>query len=303
MSATSSWPVPWKTAAAMIRIAPLMKSANISATVESIDAKRIASRLLVVRVAGTSASARSTSAGRGCAASPSRRGCRSRCRACPGSCRISVARDEAGRDAQPDPAAPARARRRTTRRSARSARRRAPRRSGSRCCCRNRTISTSSAVRQTPQISGRPNSRFSAIAAPITSARSQAAIAISHSTHRTIVDRPRVAVAAGLREIAAAGDAEPRGQRLQQDRHQVRHHDDAEQRVAVARAAGEVGRPVAGIHVADGDEVARTGEGEELAPEAGGRAARQSTRALRAGSCCRLAAASREGSVGISDLH
>ena len=81
--------------------------------------------------------------------------------------------------------------------------------------------------------------------------------------------RARVAVAAGLRQIAAAGDAEPRGERLQQDRHQVRQHDHAEQRVAVARAAGEVGRPVAGIHVADGDEVARTGEGEQLAPEAG----------------------------------
>ena len=46
MSATSSWPVPWNVAAAMIRIAALMKSADISATVESMVAKRIASRLL-----------------------------------------------------------------------------------------------------------------------------------------------------------------------------------------------------------------------------------------------------------------
>ena len=46
MSATSSWPVPWNAAAAMIRIAALMKSANISATDESIVANRIASRLL-----------------------------------------------------------------------------------------------------------------------------------------------------------------------------------------------------------------------------------------------------------------
>ena len=59
------------------------------------------------------------------------------------------------------------------------------------------------------------------------------------------------------------------GERLQQDRHQVRQHDHAEQRVAVARAAGEVGGPVAGVHVADRDEVARSGEGEELSPEAG----------------------------------
>ena len=44
MSATSWWPVPWNVADAMTRIAALMKSADISATVESIVAKRIASR-------------------------------------------------------------------------------------------------------------------------------------------------------------------------------------------------------------------------------------------------------------------
>ena len=58
-------------------------------------------------------------------------------------------------------------------------------------------------------------------------------------------------------------------ERLQQNRHQVGEHDDAEQRVAEARAAGEVGRPVARVHVADRDQVARAGEREELAPEAG----------------------------------
>ncbi len=46
MSATSSWPVPWNVAAAMMRIAALMKSADISANVESIVANRMASRLL-----------------------------------------------------------------------------------------------------------------------------------------------------------------------------------------------------------------------------------------------------------------
>ena len=79
----------------------------------------------------------------------------------------------------------------------------------------------------------------------------------------------RVVVAAGLGEVAAAGDAEARGERLQQDRHQVRDHDDAEQRVAEARAAGEVGGPVARVHVADRDEVARAGKGEHLFPESG----------------------------------
>ena len=97
---------------------------------------------------------------------------------------------------------------------------------------------------------------MSAIAAPITSARSQAAIAISQSSHRTIVDRPGVAVAARLGEVAPAGDAEARRQRLKQNRHQVGDHDDAEQRVAVSGAAGEVGCPIARVHVADGDEVA-----------------------------------------------
>ena len=45
MSATCSWPVPWNVAADMTRIAALMNSADISATDESIVAKRIASRL------------------------------------------------------------------------------------------------------------------------------------------------------------------------------------------------------------------------------------------------------------------
>ena len=44
ISATLSCPEPWKTAAAMIRIAALMKRADMSATAESMDANRIASR-------------------------------------------------------------------------------------------------------------------------------------------------------------------------------------------------------------------------------------------------------------------
>ena len=43
-------------------------------------------------------------------------------------------------------------------------------------------------------------------------------------------------------------------------------HDDAEQRVAELRAASDIGRPVPGIHVADGDEVAGPREGEHLPP-------------------------------------
>ena len=82
-------------------------------------------------------------------------------------------------------------------------------------------------------------------------------------------DRARVVIAAGLREIAAGDDAELRGEPLQQNRHQIGEQDHAEQRVAEPRAAGEIGGPVARVHVADRDQVARTGEGQQLAPEAG----------------------------------
>ena len=76
---------------------------------------------------------------------------------------------------------------------------------------------------------------------------------------------PRIVFAAGLRQIAAGDDAELRGQRLQQHRHQVADDDHAEQRVAEFRAAADVGGPVAGVHVADGDQVAGAGEREDLA--------------------------------------
>jgi hypothetical protein len=46
MSATDSCSVPWNTAAETMRIAALMNRADIRATEESIEAKRIASALL-----------------------------------------------------------------------------------------------------------------------------------------------------------------------------------------------------------------------------------------------------------------
>ena len=49
---------------------------------------------------------------------------------------------------------------------------------------------------------------------------------------------------------------------LQHDRHDVGEQRDEEQRVAELGAAGERGRPVAGVHVADGDEIAGAEEGE-----------------------------------------
>ena len=83
ISATSPWPVPWNAAAARMRMAALMKQREHQreGRVErrELDRLALARGGLLVR----SASARSRSAGRGCAASPSRRGCRSRRRASP----------------------------------------------------------------------------------------------------------------------------------------------------------------------------------------------------------------------------
>jgi len=74
-------------------------------------------------------------------------------------------------------------------------------------------------------------------------------------------------IAAGLRQIAAGGDAEFGGEMLQQDRHEIGNHDDRQQRVTKLRAAREVGGPVAGVHVADGDEITGAGKREQLFPE------------------------------------
>ena len=79
-------------------------------------------------------------------------------------------------------------------------------------------------------------------------------------------DRPGVVVAARLREIASGDDAELRCESLEQDRHQVRGENDAQQRVAELRSTREIGCPVARIHVADSHQVSRSRECEDLAP-------------------------------------
>ena len=78
----------------------------------------------------------------------------------------------------------------------------------------------------------------------------------------------RVVIAARLRQVALGHDAEPRRQRLQQDGHEVRHHEDENQLVGEARAAGNVRGPVAGVHVADRDQEPGPGKRQQLAPEA-----------------------------------
>ena len=76
----------------------------------------------------------------------------------------------------------------------------------------------------------------------------------------------RIVIAAGLRQVAPGDDAQLGGEPLQQDRHQVGDEDDAEERVPELRPARQVGGPVAGVHVAHRDQIARAGKGEELAP-------------------------------------
>ncbi len=68
------------------------------------------------------------------------------------------------------------------------------------------------------------------------------------------------------REVLAGRDAEPRAQALQDDGGEARQHDHEEQPIAEFGTGLDVGRPVAGVHVADGDEQARTGETEDFLP-------------------------------------
>jgi hypothetical protein len=81
-------------------------------------------------------------------------------------------------------------------------------------------------------------------------------------------DRPRVVIAARLCEVASGGDAELERESLEEDRDEIRDEDDREQRVAEPCAAGDVGGPVARVHVAHGDEISGPGEREHLAPPA-----------------------------------
>ena len=141
-------------------------------------------------------------------------------------------------------------------------------------------------MRQTPITSGMPKRSCSAIAEPITSARSHAAMAISQSTQSTKFVFGPVVVPAGLGQVAPGDDPQPRRERLQEHRHQVARQDHPEERVGEARAPGDVRRPVAGVHVAHRHQEPRAGEGQQLPPEApalGHRARCGATPAARAG--------------------
>ena len=75
--------------------------------------------------------------------------------------------------------------------------------------------------------------------------------------------RPRITRAAGLGQVQPGGDAQPCGQGLQQDGHEVGEQDHRQQQVAELRAAGQVRGPVARIHVAHRDHVAGAEKGQQ----------------------------------------
>ena len=80
-------------------------------------------------------------------------------------------------------------------------------------------------------------------------------------------DRRGIAVAARLGEIAASGNSELEREMLQEDGHEIGHQNDAQERIPELRATGEIGRPVAGVHVADGDDEARAEKSAHFAPD------------------------------------
>jgi len=75
-------------------------------------------------------------------------------------------------------------------------------------------------------------------------------------------NRPRIAVAADLGEVAARGDAQLRRQGLDEHREQVRGDDHPHQAVAELRAGGDVGREVARVDVRNAGDERRPEEGE-----------------------------------------
>ena len=79
-------------------------------------------------------------------------------------------------------------------------------------------------------------------------------------------DPARIGIAAGLRQITPRSDGKPGAKRLQYDGHDVGHQRDEQQRIAKGRPAGQAGGPVARVHIAHRNHVARPDKGEKLAP-------------------------------------
>ena len=79
------------------------------------------------------------------------------------------------------------------------------------------------------------------------------------------VDPGRILGPARLGQVVPRHHPQPRRQRLEQHRHQVRHQQDPDQRVAEPGTPLQVGRPVARVHVADAHQISRPQEREQPA--------------------------------------
>ena len=79
------------------------------------------------------------------------------------------------------------------------------------------------------------------------------------------VEPGRILRPAGLGQVVTRHNPQPRGQRLEEDRHQVGHQEDPDQRIAEPGAPLQVRRPVARVHVAHAHQVRRPKKGEQPA--------------------------------------
>ena len=85
-----------------------------------------------------------------------------------------------------------------------------------------------------------------------------------------VVDRRRIIVVAGLGQVAAGDKPQPGAEGLKQHGHHVAHQQHPDEPVAELRAALDVGGPIAGVHVADRDEIGRPGKREQPPPPPAG---------------------------------
>ena len=85
-----------------------------------------------------------------------------------------------------------------------------------------------------------------------------------------VVHRARVIVVACLGQVAAGHQPQPGAQGLQQNGHGVAHQQDPDQPVTELGAALKVGGPVAGVHIAHGNQVRRTGKRKQATPPPAG---------------------------------
>ena len=79
----------------------------------------------------------------------------------------------------------------------------------------------------------------------------------------------RIPIAASLGQVLAGDDAKPSREHLQKDRHHAGQQHDPEQVVLEVCAAGQIGAPVARVHVADAHEQRGPGESPHLLPKTG----------------------------------